>query len=186
MVNSIDDFKLAPENTLVDLEGSIISAAWDNEFYVETDDRSFGIRVEKPLHGLTDDNHRANVDGILRTDSNGERYIEALIAATAGVGSVGPLGMANKWLGDCGPGNVGLLVRAWGRIKEFEPVEHPIWFVMDDGSGVDVRCEVPTGVTVDKNWRFVALTGISRLYKDAETFKRRITVRNQDDISPLQ
>jgi hypothetical protein len=185
MCDTIADIRLAEDNSPVRIDGATISAAWDNAFYVETDDRASGIRVEKSAHGLSDDNHRANIAGKLLTNSDGERYIQAIAATQAGMGSVAPLGMANKTLGDDGLNNIGLLVRTWGRIKEFEAIEQPTWFIIDDGSGVDVRCEVPSGVAVNRAWTYVSVTGISRLYLSGSDYARRICIRDSDDIYPL-
>jgi hypothetical protein len=183
--NTTADVLRATDGSLANLDCSIVSAAWGDAFYVESDDRSSGIRVEKLSHGLID-GKRTNVAGKIMTNSDGERYIQALAATHAGTGAVEPLGMINKSLGDDGLNNVGLLVRTWGRIIEFEPIELPTWFIIDDGSGVDVRCEAPAGVTINKTWTFVTVTGISRLYKIGDTFHRRISIRKTDDISPLE
>ena len=185
--------------------GAIVSAAWDNSFYLEADNRISGIRVERSAHGVSANNARANVAGILRTNSDGERYIEASSAVNFETGSVDPLGMTNKLLGGgdwnyqagtvwpqtlsgqigvlngFGLNNIGMLVRICGKVAEIEPVTDPAvatWFKIDDGSGVNVKCLVPTGVTIDPAWSYVGVTGVS----SCETLHSLLRVRTRTDI----
>ncbi|HOP80659.1 MAG TPA: hypothetical protein PLZ21_08870, partial [Armatimonadota bacterium] len=198
----IQDITFAADSWHVDIVGGTVTAVWDNVFYIEDDNRTCGIRVEDPAHGLTDVNQKVNVFGTILTDSNGERYIQATIVSPAGYGRIMPFGITCRSLGgsdlfDCfgvgrkgvtggkGINNIGLLVRTWGKIKQFDPADQPTWFVIDDGSGSDVRCEVPSGVSVYRNWSCVAVTGIIRPYKVGSDYIRRISIRNSDDITVL-
>ena len=204
---SINEAKRLPNDTPVTMSAAIVSAAWTDVFYIEADDMSSGIRVEKAAHGLTDENVRANVVGTLKTNSDGERYIQASTAGPAGSGSVGPLGMPNRSLGggdfayDPGPpeigqqgvtggtglNNIGLLVQIWGRVTEIEAVDPPAvptWFKIDDGSGVNVKCVVPDEVTIDSDWDYVVVTGISSCEKIGDDLYRLIRVREESDITP--
>ena len=202
---SISEAKLLPNDTPVTVSAAIVSAAWTDVFYIEADDRSSGIRVEKAAHGLTDDNVRADVAGILKTNSDGERYIHASTADPAGSGSVEPLGMVNQSLGGGdlldpitgigqlgvkdgkGVNNIGLLVQIWGRVTEIEsvvPPALPTWFKIDDGSGVNVKCVVPDDVTIDPDWDYVVVTGASSCEKTGDDLYRLIRVREDSDITP--
>ena len=78
-----------------------------------------------------------------------------------------------------GINNIGLFVKTC----EYDLATQPTLFVIDDGSGVDVRCEVPSNISVNKSWTHVAITGISRLSKVGETYKRRIAAREVDGIT---
>ena len=203
----INEAKRLPNDTPVTISAAIVSAAWTDVFYIEADDRSSGIRVEKAAHGLTDDNVRADVVGIMKTNSDGERYVQASTAEPAGSGSIRPLGMVNRSLGggdfayDPGPpqigqqgvtggaglNNIGLLVQIWGRVTEIESVEPPdvpTWFKIDDGSGVSVKCVVPNGVTIDEDWEYVVVTGASSCEKIGDDLYRLIRVREDSDITP--
>ncbi|MDO8586440.1 MAG: hypothetical protein Q7T82_05315 [Armatimonadota bacterium] len=58
-------------------------------------------------------------------------------------------------------------------------------FTLDDGSGLTVKCVVPTGVTTDSGWKYAVVTGISSCEKVGEELQRLLRVRNQGDIVPL-
>ena len=191
------------------LAGSVISAAWDNAFYAEADDRHAGVRVERASHGLHE-GMRGDVVGIMRTNSDGERYIEATNAAQCAspnsTGSVAPLGLSNWALGGgaktylpsspwpttlfgqngvkdgVGLNNIGLLVRSWGRIVERDTATPAAWFRIDDGSGVGVKCVVPSGAIVNPGWLYVGVTGISSCEKIGDDLLRVIRIRNAGDI----
>ncbi|MCX6345747.1 MAG: hypothetical protein NT018_11850 [Armatimonadetes bacterium] len=83
--------------------------------------------------------------------------------------------------------NIGLLVRSWGRVTEIEPVTPPAlptWFKIDDGSGVNVKCLIPSGVTLDQDWGYVVVTGILSCEKVGAELHRLLRVRVQSDITP--
>jgi len=58
----------------------------------------------------------------------------------------------------------------------------PTWFKIDDGSGLNVKCVVPSGVTINQGWTYVGVTGISSCEKAGSNLYRLIRVRTQDDI----
>lgn len=151
-----------PAETRVSLKRAIVTAAFDDVFYIESDDRMSGIRVLYPSHNLMT-GMRANVLGLVRTNADGERYIEAESVSLAGVGSVTPVAIRASMLGGngllydpelgtgqqgtkvwqrikgvwtlvdvLGPNNIGLLVKTWGRVTY---VGTDTFFV-DDGSGL--------------------------------------------------
>lgn len=76
---SVQTAKNKPNNSLADIRNAVVSAAFDGFFYLEADDRSSGIRVQLPNHGLQI-GMRANAAGPIKTNENGERYIEAYAA----------------------------------------------------------------------------------------------------------
>ena len=82
----------------VDLKGVIVSAAFPDFFYIEMDTRACGIRAQKPAHGLTAGT-RVNAAGVVRTNANGERYIDVSDATAVGSAGIAPLGIVNKALG---------------------------------------------------------------------------------------
>jgi len=168
--------------------GKIITRTFSPDyFYIEEDNRSCGIRVEKQNHGRKA-GERAYVEGTIRTNANHERYIEATTTNQAGSGTVSTLGMNNKWLGggdffhQAGPpvtgqrgitdayglNTIGLLIRTWGRVTTIDTATPPAWYMIDDGSDVGVKIDlhpspssyIPlgSGVTVGS---FVQVSGIS-------------------------
>lgn len=201
--------KLDCDGTLVYFKGAIVSAAWPDVFYIETDGRNSGIRVEKTGHGILKDDV-IDLSGILKTDEDtGERCMEAMEIACMGNDTVAPIAMPIRSVGGAawnydpllkrgqagitggiGLNNVGLLVRVYGHITDRDPSPDPRWFVLDDGSGRGVRCELPDGVSFDSHtgpWE-VSVTGISSLYLDLDgtTVKSRILIRDSDDVKRLR
>jgi hypothetical protein len=197
--------KLQTDGVFANVYGGIISAAWPDEFYIESDNRTCGLLVKKTGHGFAQ-GKRVNVAGTVSTNTNGERYIDASFVLANQSGTIKPLGMNNRalggadWFFDEGAGtgqkgvldgfglnNIGLLVRVWGKVTEIEKPKHhttPTWFKIDDGSGVSVKCVVPTGVRIRHNWKYVGVTGVSSCEKIEGNLYRLIRVRDLDDIIP--
>ena len=193
----VGEAKLIGDGTLVRIDSPIVSAAWDDVFYIEEDDRSSGIRVESVAHGFTEGD-AVYVKGYLRTNPHDERYIEPVSITPMGSGGVAPLGMNNKWLGggdffyDAGPpisgqrgitgasglNNIGLLVKTWGEVTYVGAD----YFTIDDGSDVNVKCLVPAGVTLP-NLGDVSVTGISSCEKGHAELHRVLRIRDQNDIT---
>jgi hypothetical protein len=161
-------------------------------FYLESDDESFGIRVDKPGHALSN-GMRANVTGVLKVNSDRERYIDADWAAQNGTGTVDPVGMNNRTLGGgpdgvqegvkdgTGLNNIGLLVTTFGRFTYL--ASH--LFTLDDGSGVSVKCFVETSQPTDPGWGYVAVRGVSSCKMISGELQRFIRVQSWDDVVPL-
>lgn len=159
--------KNQPDGTVVGGAGAIVSAAWADYFYIEADSRFIGIRVSKSGHGMSA-GMRADVAGTLRTNSDGERYIEAIsVSPTAAPNSSGSVKamLTNQTTlgggdlcyspttgaGQCGVvggkglNNIGLLMSVYGYVKQIDPLG--AYFYVDDGSGVKdgTRTEVTAG-----------------------------------------
>ncbi|MDO8683062.1 MAG: choice-of-anchor Q domain-containing protein [Armatimonadota bacterium] len=77
---------------------AIVTRVWPNFFYIETPDRTCGIRVRKAGHQM-EPGMGADVIGAIQTNIDGERYVEAMSAYQYGIGSIEPLLMPNKALG---------------------------------------------------------------------------------------
>ncbi len=196
---TINGAKSGPDGRGADLSGVVVTATFDGFFYVEADDRSCGIRVEKAAHGLAVGD-RVDVVGTVQTNSDEERYIAATMITNAGTGVLDPVAMTNvcvgggDWhynpvsgvgqqgvTGGLGLNNIGLLVRTCGAFAYVNAETVTI----DDGSGVAVKCVVPAGVVIDPEWDYVTVTGISSCEKVGEELHRLIRVRGQDDIVPM-
>ena len=194
-VLSIRDIKKAADGAVISGSGAIVSAVLGGSyFYIEADDRSCGIRVEKPFHGATECT-RATISGKLKTSWSGERLIAADTVSCSGSGSVGPLAMTNRNLGGedsrynplsgagqqgvnggFGLNNIGLLVRVYGQLIS----EEPTYFTIDDGSGVEVRITPPYDVADPGDFLFV--TGISSCEKVDGVITRVVRPRRLADI----
>ena len=155
---TIQEIKLAAGDVPVDIDGAIVSASFPDFFYIETDDRSCGIRVDKVGHTLTT-GMRAHVVGMTQTDEYmGERFVNATTAVQSAppnhIGTVTPLCMNNKAIGGgtfgsqegiwewavtqnqliptVGLNNIGLLVKVYGQVTVSDPTGS--FFYIDDGS----------------------------------------------------
>ncbi len=171
----VSETKLCADEAILRCEEAIVTARWPDSFYIESDDRAIGIRVDRMAHGLSQ-GMRANVSGAIRTDSNGERYIAALALARNGSGSVEPLGLTGKGVGGSGllfdpisgAGQQGVAAFVTGATGQREAVIITglnnigllvrIWgkvtwangdsFYIDDGSGGDDGDPEVTGIRV--------------------------------------
>ncbi|MEN6521655.1 MAG: hypothetical protein ABFD46_10975 [Armatimonadota bacterium] len=202
---ALPNAKKSADGTPIRITGAIVSAAWPDVFYIEADNRASGIRVEKTAHGLIC-GKLADVVGILGTNADGERFIQASTAISNGDGDVKPLGMTNKLIGGgslldsvtgigqmgvlkgFGLNNIGLLVRTFGRVVEIEQViapALPTWFIIDDGSDAQVKCIVPDGVSINSEWDYVSVTGISSCEKDGTDIIRLVRIRKIDDVASI-
>ena len=182
---SIVDAKLAANGNPVSITGAIITATGGNSFYIEADDRSSGISVQKNAHGLKA-GMRANITGTVETDGDQERYIAASTAIENGSGNLLPIALSNRdlggsdlhstvagggqrgVLGGVGLNNVGLLVRIRGRVT----YGGYGYFYIDDGAGlldgsghqgVLVLGYMPLCSEMDPVGWYVEVTGISSL-----------------------
>jgi len=205
---AIGNAKLLQDGTMVQITGAIVSAAWEDFFYVEEEDRSSGIRVEQSSNRLTPGT-KVDVTGSIWADENGECFIRAWSVSQGGAGNVDPLGLANVALGGgaCGlqnacwgwllvrdetgklmrvrgemPGlnNIGLLVKTWGRFTKTSDTT----FELDDGSRAIVKCVVPSGVSLDSAWTYATVTGISSCERVGNEVRPLLRVRTQSDIVP--
>ncbi|MDO8587539.1 MAG: NosD domain-containing protein, partial [Armatimonadota bacterium] len=184
------------EDTLVKVQDGVVTAGFNGFFYIECEDQTAGIRVDSADQVSRGD--KPTVIGRLAT-SGGERSItSASITANLRDNPVpppvgmpgdrlggGPVGaLAPGVVGGTGLTNIGLLVRTFGRIAQIQPAPPavPDWFMIDDGSVADVKCLLPTGVTVDPSWDYVGVTGISSCETVGLELHRLVRVREQSDI----
>lgn len=193
MANSIGEAKLSRDGQPVILSG-VVTASFEDCFYIESEDRTAGIRVE-PGCGINI-NTQVTVQGVMGTTQDFERVVIGEIVSTNGTLVLKPIGMLNKTLGGndwnydpitgmgqrgvvggSGLNNIGLLVKIWGwpfLINEKS-------FLLNDGS-LSVLCTVPKGMELNPSWQFVEVTGISSCYYNGTQVERLIRVR---DIQPI-
>jgi len=192
--------KSQPDNATVGCRDGIVSLALADTFFIESQDRVTGIRVDMPGHGFAVGT-RLNVLGTLTT-VGGERRLNALCAYATGAGSIAPLYMNCRDLGGVGwfydsttgagqqgladargPNNIGLLVRTSGA---FSPIDSRR-FLVTDAAGCTVECVVPADTAIDPNWRFVSVTGVSGCESaGGGAIKRVLWVGGRDHITPHQ
>ncbi len=142
---SIGQAKTDSAGSSVAISG-IVTAVFSNCFYVESADRTFGIRANTSNSGLTV-GQIVDITGSIQTMSTGEAAITPTSVVLAdSTGSIKPLALTNKALGGgalglqsamyqtTGLNNVGLLVTTTGKVTS----EGTTSFTIDDGSGVGV------------------------------------------------
>lgn len=173
------------DGTWVAFKRAAVTAAWPDYFYIETDSRTMGLRVEKPGHGITAGSI-VNVAGKLVTNESGERCLAAGYAVRTGATKIAPVAMTNRAIGGAALGqqegvfgsyglnNIGLLVRVWGRVKSLDTANRVL--VIDDGSGVDLKCVWANGIAVDPEWDYVTLTGVSSCERAGGRLSRLVLV----------
>jgi len=185
ILHSISTARTKPDDSLVTVTGKPVSAGTDdftNVFYIVEPDRFSGMRVLWS-DSAVERNGQATVSGVVRTVS-GERVIEAQAVALGGssADALTPLGFINRSLGGSSPApivpgipgaiglyNVGVLVRAWGRVTSVGSD----WFYIDDGTGFEdgtgskgVKVTVAglaggTGFVLPQKNDYVLVTGLS-------------------------
>lgn len=205
---SVGNLKLHANDLRVEVSRALVSAAFAGYFYIQADDRSSGIRVDKYLHTAAA-GMRVDIGGTLKTNTYGERYIlAASVAQSEPPGNTGtshPLQLVVGRVGggswnyspDTGAGqvgitgnihlnNVGLLVRTAGEVT-YSP--SGTYFVISDGSRVTdvsgyqgIRATIPTGVTKPAVGKHAIVTGICALIKSGTQYYPMIRVRSQADI----
>ena len=181
--------KYLPDGANASLYGWVVTAVFADMFYAELPDRLAGILVV-----AADSVNLGDVVTVRGTMSSleGERRILATSVTIDGSTQVPePIGLANRALGGgaigsftpgitgaSGLNNVGLLVRIWGRVTSAS-ADH---FYIDDGSGVDVKCMVPLGVTLPGVGAWVGVTGISSCEQIGDQLHRLLRVRSGEDV----
>jgi hypothetical protein len=165
-----------------------------SRFYVEADDRSCGISVYKPGHGITV-GKRVDVQGTSSTSATGEKYVIATSITDKGTGGIEPLMLVNRDVGGgdwrynaangagqkgvkdgAGVNNIGLLITTTGNVT----YSTTGYFYVDDGSkladnsgriGIKVQGAVPPPPSPPPGWtpvgKYVKVTGISTCFKAA-------------------
>ncbi|BCW98896.1 MAG: hypothetical protein KatS3mg024_1723 [Armatimonadota bacterium] len=171
------DVKSRPDGEDVALGHGVVSAAFPDMFYLSAADRSSGIRVRLPNHGLTAGT-QAGVIGTLKTNEHGERFIEGWVAYPGGLAAVRPLGMriADLGGGDAGydpasgrgqrgvvggrgVNNIGLLVRVAGRVEETSDTGDR-FVILNDGSSA-VRVLFVEQMNLPPPGAFIVVEGVS-------------------------
>lgn len=203
-LTSLSIAKSAKNNSWVRINGCIVSASFYpsgdcDYFYIEANNRANGIRVEKPGHNMSY-GERADVEGVIRTNTNGERYIHPVSVTQSGTGDIYPLGMANKTigggpfgtqagvLGGKGLNNIGLLVMTFGTVTY---AEYNYFYINDgsnlrDGSehvGIKVYGNVPVENGEDPVGKFVSVVGVSSCEQMGSSIVRVIRTREPADIT---
>jgi hypothetical protein len=153
---AVEVAKTQPDNSYFTVPAVVITAAFTDYFYVQSEIQPVGLRVRQSGHGRSVGD-MVDITGILLTNSSGERYMYATEITSRGTGNVKSYSIANTSLGGAnqvptgtgqrgvtggiGANNIGLLVQSWGRITENLAIsgadyDGKKYLFIDDGSGV--------------------------------------------------
>lgn len=204
---SVGDAKATANGMMAEMSGSIVSAEFPNYFYIEAEDRSSGIRVEKAGHEL-EAGMTSFIAGAIGTNEDGEKFIAADTAVSDGAGSVAPLFLRNKTLGGgdsigfslatgsgqrgvydgFGLNNIGLLITTTGWLT----YSGPDYFYIDDGSALDdgsghlgVKVLGP-GPDPGEDGKCVRVTGVSSIRESGGNHIRAIESCVEDGVQVLK
>lgn len=174
--------------TVVNTSG-VVTAYFDGYIYIESQDRSCGIRIEDNSNTYVNIGDTVNVVGLIGTLQTGERYIYSRsLQAIPGSDLIAPLGVTNKTLGGEGLSTVGLLVRTTGKIlaSNIDYVDN--WIRIDDGSGDTVRVTLsPFSYLFIAPGQYVTVTGINSPYiAEDQSLQRRILTARDEDVQILK
>lgn len=89
---------------------------------------------------------------------------------------MGQIGVANGF----GLNNIGLLVKTWGRVKSTDSQSNS--FTITDGSNIDLKCLVPTYVSLPLPGQYVCVTGISSCEQPSDRVNKLLLIRKQSDV----
>ncbi|MCE5315138.1 MAG: carboxypeptidase regulatory-like domain-containing protein [Armatimonadota bacterium] len=187
------DLKSTADETYVAVSEAVVATVAsgvfsDGSYYVEAEDRASGIKV---LNGsaVSVGSIVTGLTGTLKTDANGERYIDVASMTVGDIEEIGALAMNNKAVGGkditsgSGAGNVGLLVRVWGTITDRTQTGY---ILIDDGADSDIKVSLANvSKTLDSGTTFVTVTGICSVEKDSGTnaLTPIIIPRGDSDVS---
>jgi len=207
---SVGQLKTYGDGTEADVNG-VVSAVFPSEkvFYIQSADRSSGVRVSYPGTNLPSVGQSLVVNGTIQTDTTTrERYISCSGWWQSGSSqTVKPIGVTTKTLGGgqmgyqagveggVGLSNVGLLVKISGKVTGKQGIDD-CWYISDglrknDGGSIDgikvdlTALSVPDRPSPDIG-NFVVVTGVCGTYvgTDGEVHPV-VRVRNSSDLQNL-
>ncbi len=201
--------KLLPDGASAGVAGAVVTAATGSELWMQDEGRAAGlpVRLRGPVPGAGP-GRRVDAGGALGTTPDGERYLDGVAEVRAQGAPPAAPGMSNASLGGgdwhydpatgagqagvtggSGTGNIGLLVRIWGRVTHID--RDAGFFVVSDGSaatdasghpGVRVTGAVPDWLEPDL---MVTATGISSVFREGEQRFRLLRITGPDAVGQL-
>lgn len=201
----VSEAKMLGDKSSVGLSSKVVTAVVGDSVYVQEPDRSSGVRASVlTVPAGTKVGSIVDVGGQIDTSDWGERCIFGTVRLVQSDGAVSPLHITHRYLGGTpwayepltgagqagvvagmGLNNIGLLAKVHGLVvaaEQVAPPAVPTWFVLDDGSGVGVKCLVPYGMAVDPGWEYVLATGTVSCEMTGNGLRPVILIRWQGDV----
>ena len=194
---SVSQGKAAPGNTEAIVTGSVVTACFSDAIYIESPDRTAGMRVSPAPAGVSI-GQTIDIAGTTVT-SGGEKTLIPQTFDVSGTGAVGPLAMANKCVAGgnwayaestgagqqgvrpSGLNNIGLLITTWGSVVGSSSNT----FTISDGGGAPITCSLPPGMAFNPDWQYVCVTGICSCQQSGSTLSTLVRVRQASDITAI-
>lgn len=190
---SVSGTKTGNDGDEIVLDSGIVTAVFGDDFYIESENKESGVMVTRAGSGVAIGD-KVSVSGTLQSNANGERYIQATNVTKSGAGSITPVAMNNKTVGGGEFGNqqgvdggngvntIGLLVKTFGTLTNVNSST----FTIDDGSGVNIKCVVPSEITIE-HWlhTYACVAGISSCEVVNGKLVRVIKLRDANDFYPM-
>jgi len=189
-----------PDGSQVSFGELSVTATFPGCIYVESRDRSQGIRVD--TSGTFEIGDVVSLNGTIYTDpTNGERYILPILGYPQASGDKlvlkplalnpsavtgGDWGLQKGIPGDPNLNTTGLLVTTWGPISEYDSATPGRWFKICDKFGPEVKVILPSDTRLDRDWGFVFVTGVCTAEKVGDTVLRAIKVRGPGDVRCIE
>ena len=182
----ISDIRDLQDGTRVSIDGLVVtsSSVQTGGNYVQAIDRSAGIRVEgaTPMTPF----NVVNIEGTLATTPSGERMISQATYQVISTGvipreinarpsEIGPFIAAGN-----GPGNLGLLMRTFGKVTD----RGTGFIYVNDGSlpGKGLRVNMTRGGTLPNLGQFVRIRGVVTLEGTGQNVESVIRPRSTSDV----
>jgi hypothetical protein len=117
----------------------------DGSYYVEEPSRTRGIKMMPRASGLPSvgPGSRITFLGVVRVDSNGEKYVDVYDVTSSAGAALDPVGVGNRVFADSA-GTTGLLVRTWGLVTKVTSD----YVYADDGAGFNDGSGIGTGIRI--------------------------------------
>ncbi|MEN6357050.1 MAG: choice-of-anchor Q domain-containing protein [Armatimonadota bacterium] len=208
---SISEAKKLGSGVLVEVSGVVVTAVFDDGFYVQDVNRISGIKVRTSSPNVSV-GQMVNIEGITTTTGIEREIMNPKVAVLKAVAAeVKPLSMSNsalgggtfegqpgvwgwelvtgpdgkhvkKWKSAGGLNNVGLLVTTWGKVKEVIQGNRP-YMLINDGSLNDVRVYLPDDAPAPPIGKLAVVTGISTIVSDKGSTLRAVRPRTKSDLT---
>ncbi|MCE5314224.1 MAG: right-handed parallel beta-helix repeat-containing protein [Armatimonadota bacterium] len=208
---SISEAKKLGNGVIVELSEVVVTAVFDDGFYVQSVDRISGIKI-RTYNVTVGVGQMVNITGVMTTTGIEREIMNpeitvmvsaatepkpfALTNAALGGGAFGGQNgvygwtirvgsdgeIVREWKLACGLNNIGLLVKTWGLVEEVVSASRP-YMTISDGSSTTVRVYLPDGADLPTVGAFVTVIGISSAaLDDNDSTIRCIRARTSDDL----